>query len=74
MQPPDASSRVSKELVGGDTRDAGSALPVPTPEMFLHAGFIVANRAACANAGKPILDEIVHRAVQHALALRDPPA
>jgi hypothetical protein len=74
MQSPDASSRVSTELVGGDTRDAGSALPVPTPEMFLHAGFIVADRAARANAGKPVLDVIVHRAVQLAVALRDRPA
>jgi hypothetical protein len=46
-------------------------LPRPAPELFLEAGFIVAGRAARATAG-PALEKIVRRAVQHAVALRDP--
>jgi hypothetical protein len=67
-QPPDASVHVSTETDGGDTR---GALALPTPELFLEAGFIVATRAANASAGEPALVGIVHRAVQHAMALRE---
>jgi hypothetical protein len=67
-RPPDASIRVSTETDGGDTH---GALPLPTLELFLEAGFIVATRAADALAGEPALVGIVHRAVQHAMALRE---
>ncbi len=70
-RPLDASSNVPTEHVRGDTRRISTALPPPTPEMFLQAGFIVADRAARALSGKPVLDGIFHRAVQHAVALRD---
>ncbi len=61
-QPPDAWVHVSTELIEGDTGSAVSALPLPAPELFFEAGFIVAGRAARAAAGQPVLEGIVRRA------------
>jgi hypothetical protein len=69
-RPLDASIHVSTEHEGGDTASGRRAVPRPCPELFLEAGLIVADRAVRALAGRPAVEEIVHRAVRHAAALR----
>jgi hypothetical protein len=70
LRPPDASGHVSTELVGGDTGSAVSPLPLPSPELFLEAGFTLVHRAVSVGVGAPVLEGIMRRAVQHADALR----
>lgn len=69
-RPPDASVNVRTGTVGCDTGSAAHALPLPAPELFLEAGFIVAVRAAVAAASLPVLEGIVRQAVHHVVALR----
>jgi hypothetical protein len=65
-RPLDASVRVATETDAGDTRYGANDLPVPTPDLFLAAGLIVADRAAQAHADALTVAELVGRAVQQA--------
>ena len=69
-RPPDASRHVSTQLHAGDTAKLPSALPSLTPDLFIAAGLIVADRAAASNAERSRVEEILRLAVDQAIALR----
>jgi hypothetical protein len=66
----DASRRVPTSPDAGDTREDPAALPSPTPEMFITAGAILAERAARERAEPSTVQEILRRAMDQAAALR----
>jgi hypothetical protein len=69
-RPPDASGRVATELDGGDSREPEPRLLAPTPDLFIAAGAIAAERAARGQAPRVQVEEILRRAVDQAAALR----
>lgn len=71
-RPPDASVRVTTQTLAGYTGSNEGALPIVTPEMFLEAGLIVADRAMRAAPGPFEIEDALRRAVQQAKAVGDP--
>jgi hypothetical protein len=69
-RPPDASGSVETEAQGGDDRSCLRQLPVPTAELFITAGVVIAGRAARERASKSTVEEILRRAVDQSAALR----
>jgi hypothetical protein len=70
-RPLDASGRVATETVAGDTVSGAHGLPSVTPDLFLAAGFIVADLASRSLAEPSILEQVLRRAVHQAAALRE---
>jgi hypothetical protein len=66
-QPHDASVHVRTGLHASDTLE--QALPSPTPDLFIDAGIIVADRASRAHATASTVEDILRRAVRHAAVL-----
>lgn len=69
---PDASVHVTTQTLAGYTGSNMGALPIVTPEVFLEAGLIVADRATRAAAGPFEIEDALRRAVQQAKAVGDP--
>jgi hypothetical protein len=67
-QPPVASVHVFTETVGGDTENDVTHLPTVTPELFLEAGLIVAERASRKLADVSLIEDLLRQAVQQATA------
>jgi hypothetical protein len=57
------------EHVEGDTENRVDGLPSVTPELFLKAGLILAERASRAFAGPSVLEELLRKAVRQVTAL-----
>jgi len=69
-QQADASVRVSRKTLGGDTARSDGGLPAVTPDLFLEAGLVVAGRAAHALMGHSLLESYLRQAVRQSTALR----
>ncbi len=66
----EASRHVDTELRGDDNAQSPSALLDPTPDLFISAGAVVADRAAREGAQRSKVEELLRRAVDQATALR----
>jgi hypothetical protein len=69
-QPSDASGPVETELEGGDSGEPPLPLPSPTAELFITAGAIAAERAACEGAERSKVENMLRRAIDQATSLR----
>jgi len=69
-EPPEASDRVAKAPEEHRGEWTPSSLPTPSPDLFLVAGAVAADRAALSHAAPADVEQILKRAVEQAAALR----